>query len=492
MKNSTALSTLAFCALLSAGAAAAAQTKIEHVVLISVDGLHASDLARAVAKNPKSALATLSAHGLTYANAMTTSPSDSFPGLLSLLTGGTPRSTGVWYDDAYANDLASPKSCKAGEKSGGEYDYSEAIDINPDAVVTAIDPAKLAVDPMKGCAPVLPHQLVRVNNVFDIAKSAGMRTAWADKHPAYDLVQGPTGKAVDELYTPEINGEGITDSVEKTIAYDADKAKAVVNEIRGLDHTGKTKVGVPAIFGMNFQAVSVAQKNKGNGYANAEGEPSPGLASALEATDAALASIKAALAEEKLESSTLFIVTAKHGQSPIDPSKRRIVDGKSIKKWIEEATPGVVASITTDDVGLIWLKDKSKTAEVVATLEGKRSELAIDSLISGAAMVEKYADPATDPRAPDIIVQPVAGVIYTKPTATKLAEHGGATMDDRHVAMLLSNPALKAAVIDASVATVQVAPSILSALGLDASKLDAVQAEKTAVLPGLAAALAGK
>jgi len=32
-----------------------------------------------------------------------------------------------------------------------------------------------------------------------------MRTAWSDKHPSYDLVNGPSGNGVDDLYTPEIN-----------------------------------------------------------------------------------------------------------------------------------------------------------------------------------------------------------------------------------------------------------------------------------------------
>ena len=474
---------------LAFGAPAFAQSRIEHVLLVSVDGLHASDLARYVANKPKSALAELAARGVTYSNARTTFPSDSFPGLLALLTGGTPRETGVWYDDAFAGDFASPKSCKPGAKPEGvEYDYSEAIDVDEKIVATRIDPAKLVADPARTCEPVWPHSLVRVNNVFDVAKAAGLRTAWSDKHPAYDLVQGPTGKAVDQLHTPEINGEEITDSVDKTIAYDADKAKVVVNWIKGLDTAGLNKVGAPAIFGMNFQAVSVAQKNKGNGYKNAEGEPSAGLAQALDATDAALGRLAAALTAEKLDASTLFIVTAKHGQSPIDPAKRRIVDGKSLKKVMEDAVPGVVAQATTDDVALVWLKDKSKTAAVIAALNAKKAELAIDRIVPGAEL----ADPATDPRAPDFIVQPVAGVIYTKPTATKLAEHGGGTDDDRRVALLASNPAIKAAKVDAAVSTTQVAPSILATLGLDPRKLDAARANGAAELPSLAAALGGK
>ena len=42
--------------------------------------------------------------------------------------------------------------------------------------------------------------------------------------------------------------------------YDSYKVQAVINEIDGYDHSRTTRVGVPAIFGMNFQTVSTAQK----------------------------------------------------------------------------------------------------------------------------------------------------------------------------------------------------------------------------------------
>jgi hypothetical protein len=61
-----------------------------HVLLLSVDGLHRQDLARWVAHNPQSALAQLARHGVTDTNATTTTPSDSVPGLLAQVTGGTP------------------------------------------------------------------------------------------------------------------------------------------------------------------------------------------------------------------------------------------------------------------------------------------------------------------------------------------------------------------------------------------------------------------
>jgi predicted AlkP superfamily pyrophosphatase or phosphodiesterase len=74
---------------------------VRHVLLISVDGLHALDVANYVASHPKSALAELSSHAITYSNARTPSLSDSFPGLLALVTGGSPITTGLFYDVSY-------------------------------------------------------------------------------------------------------------------------------------------------------------------------------------------------------------------------------------------------------------------------------------------------------------------------------------------------------------------------------------------------------
>ena len=60
------------------------QPRYSHVLLVSVDGLHAGDLTRFLAdpENEGSALKALAAHAVIYPNALTTAPSDSFPGML--------------------------------------------------------------------------------------------------------------------------------------------------------------------------------------------------------------------------------------------------------------------------------------------------------------------------------------------------------------------------------------------------------------------------
>ncbi len=131
-----------------------------------------------------------------------------------------------------------------------------------------IDPAALPRDGAHGCTPVYPQQFLRVNTIFEVAKRAGFRTAWSDKHPSYELVKGPSGHGVDDLYTPEIasnapGGGDWTSNVTVAEQYDDIKVQAIINEIEGKDHTGTARVGVPAIFGMNFQEVSVGEKTAG-------------------------------------------------------------------------------------------------------------------------------------------------------------------------------------------------------------------------------------
>ena len=55
---------------------------VEHVLLVSVDGMHQSDLAWYVQTHPNSALAKLMAQGIDYSNASTPFPSDSYPGMI--------------------------------------------------------------------------------------------------------------------------------------------------------------------------------------------------------------------------------------------------------------------------------------------------------------------------------------------------------------------------------------------------------------------------
>ena len=147
--------------------------------------------------------------------------------------------------------------------------------------------------------------------------------------------------------------------------------------------------------------------------------------------------------------------------------------------------PNLVAQMTTDDVGLIWLKDQSKTASVVAAIEKNKEKANIKDVESYVTSKSKWQfnNPAVDSRVPDIVVIPNDGVVYTKP-GKKIAEHGGFSKDDTNVALLMSFAGIdKAEQNTTPVRTTQVAPTILKVLGLDPDALQAVQKEHTKVLP---------
>src|SRR5690242_21806928 len=82
--------------------------KIRRVLVISIDGMHALDMALWIKAHPTSALATLSAQGINYTNASTTKPSDSIPSTVGIFTGGSPAVGGMYYDDAYNRSWFAP------------------------------------------------------------------------------------------------------------------------------------------------------------------------------------------------------------------------------------------------------------------------------------------------------------------------------------------------------------------------------------------------
>ena len=100
---------VALAALLSVGAIAQDhdrdwdKSEIKHVLLISIDGMHAVDfkncaegIAGANGGKPYCPnLASLATTGVNYVAASTSKPSDSFPGLMTIVSGATPRTMGV-------------------------------------------------------------------------------------------------------------------------------------------------------------------------------------------------------------------------------------------------------------------------------------------------------------------------------------------------------------------------------------------------------------
>jgi hypothetical protein len=566
--------------------------KIRHVLLISIDGMHAVDYENCVASHTCPTLAELGKHGVNYTRTTTSRPSDSFPGLMALVTGGTPRTVGAYYDVAYDRVLASPKvatgnglpagNCIEGVINGTQTEYEEGDEIDQsklnggyagysiiDGGIKSIDPDKLIRDPFNGCQPVYPWNFVRTNTIYGVIHAAGGYTAWSDKHAVYAVVSGPTGTTlpsnVDDYYSPEVNSNEMLLPGIKTAApaggtsfdcgtastsssgvkfpnltddwtvgfdaikcYDQLKVNAVVNWINGKTHLGTGNAPVPAIFGMNFQAVSIGQKliapksatrtdaNSG-GYEDAQGTPRPLMLGEIEFVDAAIGQMVDALKANHLLDSTAIIITAKHGQSPIDPNRFFPIPGNSGNNGAPPSAiiPSLIPAVyndpnnglglAEDDISQLWLTDPTHTVAgitdldaAVSALEGAGTTIGLGQIYYGSSLTTLFNAPGVpntpgpccalraggDPRTPDIVVIPNAGVVYTG-NLKKQSEHGGYAWDDTNVMLLVSNPGLKAKTVHTFVETPQVAPTVLQLLGLDPDALDAVRAEGTSVLPGL-------
>ncbi len=564
MKKTLALLSLAAACFMGIAVAQtkAPATHIKHVLLISVDGMHAVDFLNcangvSTINNGEPfcpAIAALGKTGVNYVAASTSKPSDSFPGLTAIVTGGSPALTGVYYDVGYSRNFDAPAKktgngvaagpCTAGAKpTGTRAEYEEGIDIDQSMVnggalgaaltdggIASIDPRRLPRDPANGCNPVYPWEFVRANSIFSVIHQAGGYAAWSDKHPAYASVASGIGpSALDDFYAPEINSNVIglpgvatptgiscaavrdpgsdltawTNSFQNIQCYDTLKVDAILNEIDGKNHLGTQKTKVPTILGMNFQALSVGQKlieasnATTGGYLDAAGTPSAALLDEFKFVDASIGAFVNELQAQGLYNSTLIVITAKHGQSPIDPSlyvaqtrnytsPATLLSNAGYLPYSESTNNPTGIGPTEDDVSVLWLKNSKDTDASVKILESNASAtgIGLGQFFYGPSLALNFNDPTGDPRSPDIIVTPNVGVTYSGSHA-KQAEHGGFAHDDTNVVLLLSLPSFAPKTVNAAVGTAQVAPTILQSLGIDPLNLDAVRFEGTGVLPAV-------
>ena len=487
--------------------------KIRHVLVISIDGMHSRDMQTWIANNPTSALAGLAATGVNYTNAFTTQPSDSIPATVGIFTGASPSLGGMYYDDAWHRVWAPPPAkgaCVTGVANGTLIDLKQGIDVSPNSVNSGgINPANLPRDPFNGCAPVYPHNMIRVNTIFEVIHGAGLYTAYSEKRPAYDFLNGPSGTGVQDLYVPEINGVNllVPSQIE---TFDNLRVTSILSEIRGLKSDGVTPAPTPNLFGMNFQAINSAKKASPTSGYDALGNFDANLQHELAFVDGAIGSILSAIRLQGLANSTAVIITAKHGESPLT-STRTIVDQTAIAAIVSAGGVPVTASPTSPKVGkttqktsdLIWLpRQNSSGVPLTAAAVQAETTLAVGTLTNsldarfqpfwtsilsfGSGL--PFPDPTVDPAVPDIVVVMKDGVNFEPqplPSPATFAEHGGFGENETHVPLLVSYPTWAPVSVSGplNVATRQIAPTVLSMLGLNPAALDAVRIEGIASLP---------
>jgi hypothetical protein len=516
MKNTLAVSILACLTGTFASGQYLAKNQVRHILLISVDGMTELDYQLWVKNNPTSAIGQLAAQGMHYSNAYGTKPGDSIPATVGIFTGASPAVAGMYYDDTYNRAWHVPSDLTCTAPPGTVFSLKQDIDFNPNVVDggasanngAQINPALLPRQLVNGtCVPVYPHNEMRVNDVFEVVKETfrGV-TAFSEKRPSYEFLQGPSGKGVSDLFLLEINANAALNSLATCEAFDSLRAVAVLNWIKGKDHTGTTTIGVPQIFGMNFQALNAAKKDYGDaGYSDSDGTPSVNLQAALAYVDQNIGSFVSALAAAGLTESTAVIVMAKHGESPQDPAHRNvqsIAAGAGIPALLSSIglspiTTGTLKptnyKITNKTAALIWLGNQAMTETVANALIQSSNTggnpLNIAQVLWGPSLQQLFPDPAVDAAPPDIVVIPNLGTNYESPTAAPpvAAQHGGFNENELHVPITIVHNTVKHGMVQAPVTTTQLAPTMLNLLNIDPHNLTGVTVEGTAILPQIPA-----
>ena len=298
-----------------------------------------------------------------------------------------------------------------------------------------------------------------------------------------------------------------------------------------MSHSGtEPKVGTPAIYGMNFQTVSTAEKLKsspatligpnaqGNytegpsllgGYVTVDGQQVPGplLQSALDYVNDALQQMadqiqadgeanrrrssrdgqaRSVPAEQQPAAEDRRRSDHCRRQPPLGPHSIRATRRWSSKRptttgrfwWLSNRSQAA-----TDFVkNYLWTHSAPAVNYAGQTITVQHSGLS--EIFAGHESAQFFGVSNSDPVHPDVFGIAQVGTIYT--TGTKIAEHGGDNPGDRDVPLVVYAPgSFQPGQSSNRVETTQVAPTILKLLGLPPRSLQAVQREGTQVLPGL-------
>src|SRR5215471_13068466 len=413
MRTTTLKVSLMATALLAGVSAASAQVQYKpaegtpkHAVLFFIDGFRADLLDPELAPH----IAALGRAGVRFTNAEVGFPSDSMPGILGPLTGASPKGTGIPYDEYY------------------DRHYKLAIEITETVTVPP---------------GMKPHDLLKVPTLFEAAKAKGLKTAFISKHIGYEILQGPSGKGVDQLELPEMaTWKGPFKD------YDAKNFET----LRGW--LGKGGADIAGIY-----AIAANYAMKDHGFAAAE------TRAAVGEIDAQVAKVVDAVAAAGRYDDTVFVVLGDHGDTDTPNAVASKGDGSVVSFLAEKGIK--TAKITADDVMLAWLADSGQAQQAASLLNTPESKerFGIDRVL-GPDAVKAMGDFADD-QMPDFVLLVKPGVVYTKLPSKKMAEHGGAFDSDLRVGFVMEGPGIKGgAVVDSKVNIFSTAPTLAKLLGL--------------------------
>ena len=161
-----------------------------------------------------------------------------------------------------------------------------------------------------------------------------------------------------------------------------------------------------SVWGQKLIEKSIGVKG---GYLDAAGTPGEALLGEIKFVDASIGAFVNELKDKGLYDSTMIVIKAKHGQSPIDPSRyvSQFINGTSpvtllsnanYIPYSESTNNATGIGPTEDDVSLVWLKSSSDIEAIVKILEenASASGIALGQLYYGPSLEINYNDPTKD------------------------------------------------------------------------------------------------
>jgi hypothetical protein len=164
----------------------------------------------------------------------------------------------------------------------------------------------------------------------------------------------------------------------------------------------------------------------------------------------------------------------------------------------DASKPHLVAHAMDDDGILMWLNNRSPAAlnfaknflwnysGTGAGSDAQGSKISKPFTHAGTTQILVGDDVNTvfqvkknDERVPDLIGYAQYGTVWAGSKLSKIAEHGGHGMQDRHVPIVMWGVGIRHVNNDQPVSTTQIAPTILQLLGLNPEELEAVRTEHT-------------
>jgi predicted AlkP superfamily pyrophosphatase or phosphodiesterase len=435
---------------LAVASAQSAERPIQHVVLVSIDGLAASYLDDPRAKLPT--LRKLREQGATAKGMITSFPSVTWPSHTSLITGVQPAKHGVIGNSVWLR----------GEERSLAY---------------IGDPERTK------------EQAVKVPTLYDAAYAAGLKCGgviWPCTNGAKSLAWMIPDAGRADLHakytTPGLVAELAKENIDisKLGAWGWNKDYSTERDVL------YTKVAQYLLQKQNANLVLVHLVTP-DGVEHAYGPHTPEAYQAVAESDQRIAEIWQTLQEPPLAGKSALFVVSDHGFAPYEKFIRPNVVLKELGLVMTDDAGKVTNRqawcVAQGGSAFVYVLDKSRSAEITAELKGKLAKL---EGVSGVFGPDDYArfglpQPSMNPEAPDFVLTTNPGYSFAEQaTGEAIAKTDGLKGSHghdpapayMHATFIVAGAGIKPGVQLDKIQNVDVAPTIAKLMGFTLQNVD--------------------